>query len=534
MKFARSPLVLIPAFAAFLSLLLVIPGRTYVGRFVLDLIGFMDAADRTLKGQVANVDYSNIIGPLGTLLLAAGKWLGGSWGAMFPIATVIVLAAVTPLLIYVVCTRLGGVPGLIFAAFILIIIAAPITLGDIPRMMTFAMFYNRWGWAILSILFVMALPGGSKWDSVAIAFSLAALFYIKVTFAAAGLAFVLGCMVLLPHMRQRAILALAGLLAILLLVELFWGGTRGYLADLANAAAQSGIIRGGLRTFVGNAVNNATDFLLLGVVVVLAAYRGVRPVYFLFAVGMAVGGLLLFGQSAQLGSIVTVVPAAVLLMFAPSDRPTEKAEKLVFAALAASLAVTPAVALTWHTIAASSPVADPRSQIDGIITPGGNSEIPFALERMERAYAERKLGVTELSSVAVIGFPEGDRFYFWSIHDGVALLKRAAPKGSILTLDMTNPFNALLGRDPPEGVDVFQAYGRTIGESTQPRSAAFFRDSDIVMVPAFPRNAQSGALMRRIHAPYLREHFQVAARSRFWMVLTRKRGMAEHQDRLQG
>lgn len=524
-RWSRWSLLLVPAFAATLALMLIVPGQIYVARFSQDVLGFVDVADRTLKGQIANVDYDNVVGPLCSVFLAAGKWVGGNWGAMFPVATAIVIAAITPLLVYVIATRLTPITGLVFAAFILVLVAAPIMLGDMPRMMTFAMFYNRWGWAILSILFVMALPGGKPWDVPAIALGLAALFYIKMTFAVIGLAFVIGCLVLLPHMRRKAALALGAFSAILLVVELLWGGTAGYFRVLGEAADQSGAIRGGIQTIV----NNASDLLILAVIAALAAYRGVKPVYFLFALGMAVSGLLLFGQSAQLGSIPTVVPAALLLMFAPASEEQGRAEPLVFAALAFSMTAVPAGALVWHTVAASSPVTDRRSQIDGVITPELNSKTPFPLERMEQAYAGQALGGGELGSLAMAGFPEAERFYFWTLHDGLSMLAKHAPRGSILTLDMVNPFNALLGRKPPKGVNVFLAYQRTIGEDLHPRADDLFRDVDVVMIPALSKNAQSGELLARLYAPYLRQHFEVVAKDRFWTVLTRIPGRGERK-----
>ena len=74
---------------------------------------------------------------------------------------------------------------------------------------SFAMSYNRYGWSLLSILaLILFVPprdrDGGDWIDIANAGSLlVALFYLKMTYFAAGLAFVGLAILISPHVRAR-------------------------------------------------------------------------------------------------------------------------------------------------------------------------------------------------------------------------------------------------------------------------------------------------------------------------------------------
>ena len=75
----------------------------------------------------------------------------------------------------------------------------PANVGDRPEQYTFAMSYNRYGWSAYSILALILFvppreanqrgPGDRTWIDIAVAGGLlAAMFYLKITYFAAGLA----------------------------------------------------------------------------------------------------------------------------------------------------------------------------------------------------------------------------------------------------------------------------------------------------------------------------------------------------------
>ena len=82
---------------------------------------------------------------------------------------------------------------MIFASLLVLM---PANVGDKPNAYSFAMSYNRYGWSLLSILaLILFVPPRDRiagdWIDVANAGPLVvALFYLKVTYFAGGLAFV--------------------------------------------------------------------------------------------------------------------------------------------------------------------------------------------------------------------------------------------------------------------------------------------------------------------------------------------------------
>jgi hypothetical protein len=142
---------------AVLSFLLLSPGRTYTGMYVHDLMVFFDGAHRVLSGQTPNSDFHTPLGPLAYLFPALGLSLGGALGRMMPVATVVFAAVITPILIYVSTSRLKAPLAFLFSLYVLFLVMAPLNPGDDWRHVSFAMFYNRFGWAALSILFARSM-----------------------------------------------------------------------------------------------------------------------------------------------------------------------------------------------------------------------------------------------------------------------------------------------------------------------------------------------------------------------------------------
>ena len=127
---------------------------------------------------------------------------------------------------------------MIFASLLVLM---PANVGDKPNAYSFAMSYNRYGWSLLSILaLILFVPPRDRiagdWIDVANAGPLVvALFYLKVTYFAGGLAFVGLAILISPHIRARLLawLAIGGLIVANAIAP--WNHP--YLLDILHAAA---------------------------------------------------------------------------------------------------------------------------------------------------------------------------------------------------------------------------------------------------------------------------------------------------------
>lgn len=309
------------AAAIIMTLLLVIPDRTVVTQHLYDLMIFLDAAHRIGSGQIPNHDFHSAQGPFAYTLLAIGYAWSGSFGGMMPATTGLFMAILLPFTIYACLSRLTWPLALLFGLHILILSAAPFYIGDITPRPTWGMFYNRWGWALISLLFLFVLPrrarfGGFAADALCIGLLWLILFYLKITYAVVAAPFLVGLLVF-PHARRAALGSFAVIVVVGLAVQLLWGGTFTYIDDIRLAASATGAVRNGLIGIFATLYNNAWGVYLVAAVLLLALYDRIRYDYLLMCLFMAATGIILDRHNSQGPGLLTFVTAALVAVLAP-------------------------------------------------------------------------------------------------------------------------------------------------------------------------------------------------------------------------
>lgn len=523
---------------------LVSPGRTFGGLYNHDMMVFFDGAHRILSGQIPNRDFHTPMGGLTYLLPAWGLRLGGSLGAMMPVATALFAFGIAPFIFYASASRLPLWAAAIFVVYVAMLIVAPVNPGESSIFPNFAMFYNRFGWATLSTLMLLALPrfeprfGGIVADAVCVSALLLILFYLKVSYALVGLVFVFG-MLLLSHARTFALYGLGGGLLGVLVIELVWRGAVGYFADIADASAVSGAVRGAAGGLVALASHNMQQGSAYAALLVLALVRRTQPLYLLASVYAAVTGLFLINQNAQLSELPTLLPAALVAVLGPRAKSKSPetggglAVVLLIGVLAAPGALNGAFALMFFHREASAPDrAD--VELDGLLA----SEIPF----VSRGAPSSPLAVASPAATLAAAFrtgvaptetmnilrhvrtrqPVGQAEYLWTVKEGATLL-RDDPRltGPVFTYDMSNPFNALLGRRPPRGDASWWGYGRNFNSDIFMAPEIALADVQVIMDPKDPAELLTARGLRKNYSNYVDKNFVLAQNSAYWLVYRR-------------
>src|SRR5258708_26320818 len=171
--------------------------------FVYNLAG----AWHLQHGHVAHVDFHEPVGQLNFMRTARGLGLVGPTPFAFLIGIAIVAAVAFASASVAAMRRLPTLPAALFVIFVTLLVLMPANVGDKPNAYSFAMSYNRYGWSLLSILaLILFLPprDRAERDTIDIANAglvLVVLFYLKVTYFAAGLAFLGLAVVTCPHIR---------------------------------------------------------------------------------------------------------------------------------------------------------------------------------------------------------------------------------------------------------------------------------------------------------------------------------------------
>lgn len=490
--------------AAFLAL----PGTTVTTKYVNDLFIYLDGTYRIWSGEVPNVDFQSSLGPLAFYLPAAGYGLTGSMAAAMPVGMALMVTMFAMVTAEVIGSRMRWTTGLPLAIFLLLIAAAPANPGEWVGELTFAMFYNRMGWAALGLLLVMYLPrwrqspGTELKDAACAGFLLLFMLYTKITYGLAELGFLI---FMLSDRRQYrwAALALCSCLVAVLLIEVLWQGGLNHLADLRLASQVSGGIPT-IRALADVALRNLADVTVYAIfaVLLLLLRRRLRDLLF---IGFCVAtGFLIIEQNFQILGILTLGASAAVIaeiLLQPETMPKfwylPRGLPLLLTMFLLPVTVSNAATLTMHVFYAVS---------------GKGEQVP--LPNFE--------GI-RLVPMWSTGQYDYFRRYNETLADGAAALADLgeAPE-HVVVLDFVNPFSAGMRLRPPAGDGAWYHWGRTLNRDHHPPADEIFAGATLVLDPKSPIEIWTTLGMRDIYADYIADHYRLVRETQYWRIYRRR------------
>ena len=493
-----------------------------------DLLFNLSGAWHVYSGHVAHVDFHDASGRLSFLLTALGFHLLGPVPFAFLVNVAIMGAALFAAAFLAAMRRLPLLPAAIFVVFATLLALMPANVGDRPEHYSFAMSYNRYGWSAYSILaLILFVPPREErdrkdgaWIDIAVAGGLlAAMFHLKITYFAAGLA-TLGFAVLFhPHVGRywRAWLVVGALLVLNALAP----HNQPYLADILDWAT-SGAVRKAATLHFNNFVAAIDQYgpYLAAVAVGLWMWWSGRatfrlPLTLLFLLVMS---LLLLSQNSQAAGM----PSAIVVLFVLYDQLRTAFSSLSNRDIAPwllTLLLFPLFAVGGYATSIAGYHASAR---DG-----------------------RGLHVVERTNLRGLAVPEGQRgtflsfshsfdypsrpadapaqpLYLLSDYEYVLILTDAADllagrrPGGIALLDSVNPLPFMLGVEPARGANLWSTWN-----APKRPASKFLAGARYVLVPKFSTTPQWTDDMLRLYGGYLEEHFRWTAETRCWILLTR-------------
>jgi len=518
------------AIAAVAAWLLWSPGHLYSREMTWDLLFNLEGAWQIEQGQIPHVDFHEPLGMLGFTLTSFGFHVVGFTPRAFLVGEMVVLVAILATAIPVAARRLAPAPAVLFTAYVALLILQPANIGDAPNAYSFAMSYNRWGWAALStlclLLFVDPRRGrDSQWDEVVTALLCVFLFYLKITFAAAAVGALAVAMVLMRRLRRHwgSWLVVVGGLALIAAAPV----NRAYIREIW-IYANSGYARIDLAYLVNIFIANRAEYTLqgavLGILFWLWQAGRVRLEVVVASFVVTAIGLFVLTQNAQFADIPLGIIICLMLYNALAiTRPTSLTPG-PHASMPSGLRTLLIVVLLWpaltvfgsakvfagyyHAATGSEVMLAPSTtNLRGLAVPPLDHEVPIDLARM---------GYSILSSTrpSPLRDPLTQAEYVESLVEAASLL--AGHPQKVLVIDQVNPMPYVLGYPPPRGSLLW------MGPDAPPRVAgAIFDDVDVVLVPKYSTYAPTTALMLRTYYDYLQRHFPDRTESARWTILRR-------------
>lgn len=505
-------------------------GRLFTNAMACDLMFNLAGAWHVWHGDRPHLDFHDPLGSLNFYLTALGFGLVGLEPKAFLVGTAAVALGLFVLAFHAALRRLPLVPAALFVGVVCLLALMPANVGERPDQFTLAMSYNRYGWAAYAVLgLVLFVPprrdalGGEALEIAGCTVLLLALFFLKITYFAAGLGTVVAALVLQPHVRHNALRW--GLAALVLALWAVLPANWPYLADIA-AAARAGAIRTSLLLHAGNLAAAGGEYApYIGLVLVGAGLWATGraplrlPLSMLFVLVACVGLLTQNSQSAGMPALIVLV----MMLYDHLRARFHDAADHDLAPLLAALLALPLLmvaksgfSIALYHLQATRPGAmfeTPTANLRGLAVPAG---VPGAFASFPRNGHDLPLPNGE--GVPVPRYDLSQQEYLATLLSAVALMAPRQP-GGIALFDQVNPLPYMLGWRPPPGANLWSLWSLPLRPAE-----SFLGPVRYVLVPRFPTERNWTATLMAHYADYLAAHFERGEEGADWTLFVRRDG----------
>jgi hypothetical protein len=491
-----------------------------------DVIVLLDGGYRMVEGQIPSTDFNNAVGPLLYGLVSLGMRMHGVSLAAVAWGNTLMVLACSALTWYATRDRMHPAWRAVATIYAALLLSAVRPLGYSPKITTYAMLYNRYGWVLFTLVVVMIVVRPRRqrtdWlDQMVLGAVLGLLFYTKVTFVLAA-----AVVILLGLVRHSELSRLRRLLAVItgfsfvvvVITVLFRVNPAAYIANIADSALVQG--QGRIGQIASGVISTSPVWLLTAAI--LAAFlvsarrrsESLAPVWRLGATCgaiIAASILLTAGNAAERADLVTlaVLPLVIVSSVAWQRR-----------SLTTPMAV--AVALLLLGTAGSIAVKDLGALANNV-----------AMRRyVHNPPASQRFDSANLSDFVIPDSSQHATAYRTAhnvpsmVNDGIRMLRNhARPTDRVFTLAFGSPFNIAMGLRPTEGGLLWYDLGFDIDRKHHPSAEEALGTADWVMIPQMVPNQgccqETVQGMREMYGAYLQAHFQQVDRSENWILLER-------------
>jgi hypothetical protein len=490
-----------------------------------DVFLLLDGGWRILNGLVPYRDFDLALGPLTYMSAAAGLWVA-HYDVRGLTLGLLAFGAITTLIAFWISrARMTAAGAILFSAFVLLLCTSPTPLGEnSSTVLTYAMIYNRFGYGLLSIVFVtQLLPPKKEMDgqdysgSIVTGSLLVGLLFLKLSYfgIAAGLTLLSIC-VDFRNIRRVGGIAAGAASALFIMFAFIRFHVGDFIRNsLDTVHARAGDVHHfGLTDLLGL---NSTLFLALVVSICFFGREGGtrRKVLLIAAAFYTMLAEALFARTNTFQGAATfpLYIVFVLVLLAGLDE-TLARKRLPRQYAAALLVISFAFAL---------PLLYSHIRSLTLLT-----TYKLSSHLREAAYRVRGAHLQGLAFYDYVGEDElmraeNGHFYVSALNQGIDLLKQYSTNDDLVTnLGYHNPFSYALLRRPAHGGNTYFQVGSDIAMDRLPSSARMFGEATIVMVPKYPStHLRSDQLLFDAYKSELSSRFSLAAESEAWRLYKR-------------
>jgi len=493
-----------------------------------DVFICLDGAWRVMNGQKPILDFYAAKGPLWFLFYGAFlKLAGGNAQALCYGASS--LAIVMSLWSYFLLRRrMQPVPCALACVSLVLLAVSPFPLGESPRLTSFAMTFNRYGFALVSLVFLECFLHSASGDrkswqfasGVSSGVASAIAIFVKISYGFVGLFLIAISLLFRFRERLRAVGILAGFAAVALPVLAYLGfDIRAIVSEyqyLASARMASAPLAADL---FARAFNERWQYLLVVLLALVVAFQFAasrRRAILISAALLAVFcGFFLLVTNAQYSGTPLVAFAALLLL-------NEVTQSASFKISHPSTGVKWACLLCLCVgllLSGSAALKDGEGMAYAMTY---KFRLPQPFDRL------RSAGMNSLRFLGNSRNDYSDGSDFVEVTDeGMELVREnSSASETVRALTNTNAFSIALARKPPRGGAIDINLG-DVSETKYVPLDYLLGDVDLILIPKFP-----GAFVDREAEKYILSEYRdvldreyvFVAESQHWRLL-RKRSL---------
>ena len=494
-----------------------------------DIFFLLDNGWRVVNGQRPHIDFTSPWGPVSFLVVGIGLISShnsvnavGYGNAIF--AFIIALWSYR-----LSCERMGFIPRFLICLYLALLVVSPYSLGWGVLNSGHAMFYNRYGYALLGLIMVEAFQrvgtdhqqreewiGGISSGAVT-----AIALFLKANYFVAAVLLIGTSVLFVRQSRWRFVGMIIGFsLAALALLSYLNFDITAIQRDLeiaAGARAKSFHFKELTRKLWMNAVY----FVFIVLLCIQSSHAIEKTKHMSRTFKLPLLGALVFGVD--------------MLLLCSNQQYSELPLTFIFSLFIVNNVIASNRNLTNVSVKGIPPHVSLTMFAGGLFF-----LFSLSMQFSGLAYgAFQKAWPSNVTSVAKFTEPrlatlllydnEGEpksngRPYVDYVNSGTRMLReKTEPYEKVLTIDMFNPFPFTLGRRPAVGGIAAAAYNYTLSDTHRPSDKTYFGNADIVMVPkqpASPSRFYDGYF--RIYETALHDRFRLAAESQMWYLYRRK------------
>jgi len=521
-----------------------------------DSVNLLDAGWRVYQGQVPHRDFFCHLGVVYVGLVAFGKKLGG------PSASALAYAGLLPALPLGLCCwwlasrRFAAFPALVLSAMVGALPLGTSQLGMVHdyKLPSYAMQYNRLGWALMCVVLVQLLIPPRKElttrrllaEYLISGLVISTLVFTKVNYAIVAIGLLPLGMLFRPQLKAWAALVGGVVLGTMLIATILPLDVSAMFADQQNIAAVHRLEKriSEIKEIVGDnlplilALMGTALFMtqpILGRQEIPGRSKAILGwIRFLFAAATALlVGIAICSTNCQRTAIPTFALSALFLLegfhrsrtvaLGPEPLPADDRVRWlfgvwVFLLLSAPIAIYDAMSVSycclWRKIKAPSApaiVRVPTDTMSDMLFPyiPGDAKTHEALVQKILA---RGIHHPDMSSC---------EYAVW-LSDGVALLEHwTDDKSRVFTMDFLNSYSFIMKLPSPRGTPLCLHLKHLVNNDHHPAVERVFEEVTHVMVPKRYLVAASGLWIDTCYGPYMRDHYSRVATSDLWELYVR-------------